>query len=522
MHKRLLYLILITTVLKELVWAAVIPLWHFPDEQSHVGQVAYLAEIGKAVPNDSSKNLTDEILQSEILLGTERDQFGINRFTYHPDYHIRYSISERGPYEEIIDSFAKRPDLRKMVKQESSKYPSFYYAYAANFYLLFSSSSLIMRVFIMRCMQIIFFVGTVYIAYLIGRVLFGGKSIYAASIPILVSFQPMFSFVGAGVNSDNAGNFIFSFYTYMLCVAIKRKFSALPIFLLAFTMVITMYFKPQFIIVIPMTLLVLIYGWRSILFNRSHLKQHSLVALILLGLLLIFIYLGNIGPFGVIIPFIYTFNPLSIFSYLTHYAASQIYHEVLPWYWGIYDWLGVTYPRPVHRIINWICLICICGFCLWSIQYRKKWPAFGIFFMVILTVLLGIGIYLYDWLSVTQTGIHLGVQGRYFFPSIVTHMVILIIGWSSIVPKKFSKFRKRWIIMLPVLMMILNFYALIFISDVYYDHSSLQQFLLEISQYKPLFFKGGYLAILFALYGISLVMLLVEYIRYGKTPQSTS
>src|SRR5688500_11506628 len=110
------YLLLIGVFLKQVAFAAVTPIWHTPDEQAHFAQVAFFAETGQMpyYPEDLNK----EILISERLLGTERDERGNNKFTFHPEYRIEYTDSLIGRYEEEIKNLPKKYRT-EFVKQEA-------------------------------------------------------------------------------------------------------------------------------------------------------------------------------------------------------------------------------------------------------------------------------------------------------------------------------------------------------------------------------------------------------------------
>src|SRR3989344_9090120 len=119
--KWLLVVILVNT----LVWSLFLPLWHTPDEQAHFGHVAYLAE-GGTLPMGRTNDLTQEIAISEQLLGTYRNKYGNNSFTYQPDYRLEYSDTFDGLYEQEIKTLAA--STRKEFKDpESPYYPHFFY-----------------------------------------------------------------------------------------------------------------------------------------------------------------------------------------------------------------------------------------------------------------------------------------------------------------------------------------------------------------------------------------------------------
>ena len=360
--KALLIILILSFIFKQLAWTAFVPMWHFPDEQAHFGQVAYIAEKGSTPPGDNSNNLTEEIRKSEELLGTERDFLGINKFTYHPEYRIEYAVTMLGKYEKEIIELSKDPLKREMVKREATRYPEAYYRLTAFIYKSFYQADLFQRVYLTRFAQLTFSLGTVILSYFIGRLLFQNSSLLSLSLAAFVSFQPMFSFVSAGINSDNIANFIFTLFLYLSVKLIKEKLNyKLPAIFFP-VMLLTVYQKPHFVLVIPLAVTVSIYVFR----------RHIFMLLMSAGFFsLAFYFLSAIKiiPLG-IAERIYNNGFLKNFpQYFMSYALPHLYREVMPWYWGVFDWLGITYPRIVHRIINWLVLVAIIGL-IWGILKR--------------------------------------------------------------------------------------------------------------------------------------------------------
>lgn len=518
----LLRVLLITFFVKQLVWSSLVPLWHFPDEQAHFGQIAFLAENGRQ-PFSEELDLTEEIRKSEELLGTERDILGINKFTYHPEYRIEYTDSYIGKYEKEIQELAKDQSKRNMVKSESSHYPPFYYQILSYIYRLNYNKDLISRVFIIRILQLLFSLGTVYVTWCIGKLLFPKTQFFAITLSMLVAFHPMFSFVSAGINSDNIANFVFTFYLLISLKLLKNSsevtgFKLLKLIIALFLIsLFAVYLKPQFILILLLTLLLLTY-----VVAQGYQKSRKITLLTISALWLATWGMGkllirqNIGPSAVYERVLANMNNLRQFiEYLRNYAFPHVYREVLPWYWGIYDWLGVTYPRTVHRIINWTILFSLIGFAVWVVKSIKerKWPFASILFLLLASGFLFLGIYLYDWLEWWQREIHLGVQGRYFFPVISSHMTILLLGWQALFPKKWH-LKEHGIKILGLLMVMLNFYGLYTVAKTYYDILPVSTFVIQVSQYKPWFFKGFWLVALWITYIIVILKFLIEYIRY--------
>jgi len=211
-------------------------------------------------------------------------------------------------------------------------------------------------------------------------------------------------------------------------------------------------------------------------------------------------------------------NLPSLIKFSWEYTIPHTIREVLPWYWGIYDWLGVTYPRIVHRIINRIIFVSSLGLllCIYKLVKNKMWRerrVQAIIFLAFISLLYFIAISFYDWMSWYTQKYQLGVQGRYFFPVISIHMLLLLIGWRALFPQKWRL--KLWgTLLLGLLMIFLNLYGLYTVAKTYYDLSSLSTFIIQASQYKPWFLKGIYLCILILIYFMTITVFLIKYILY--------
>ncbi len=524
MHKRFLFLILFLVFLKQIVFLSLVPIWHTPDEQSHFGQVAFLAEKGINPPYKEIKDLTEEIRKSEELLGTERDQMGINKFTYHPEFRIEYTESIFGKYEKEISDLALDLSSRAMVKHEASRYPSFYYSFIAFFYRLFYFHDLFIRVFFSRIVQTAFPVVTVYLTFLIAQIIFPNNNKLSLAAALLVGFHPMFSFVSAGVNSDNIANFIFTYYILIALRTLTGPYSLFRICILFSASIITSYFKPQFAVILPITFFIIIY--QSLRKKNTLEKKVLTIFFLTAGTLMIGYFLMNfdIGPNVVFYRLLRQFDLVSYLSYLKDYAIFQAYHEVMPWYWGVYNWLGVTYPRAVHRTINWIVLFCVLGFIRAFFLRFKVLPRRtkeGIIFLVGISAVLFFGIYLYDWLEFSQRNIHLGVQGRYFFPAISSQMTVLLFGFAGLILSK-EKFQLILVKIFSLSMILLNFFSLFIIARTYYDLWPISKFVVQVSQYKPWFFKGVCLVELWLFYVTLLIVFLIKYIKLSHEKKNLS
>lgn len=500
-------LFFLSIFLTGLLWVYLIPLWHTPDEQAHFGQVAYMVEKGSIQGTREIFDLTEEIYISEKLLGTARDKLGNNKFTFHPEYRIEYTPTIKGKYEKQIESLTKTEAKRNFVHAESSRYPVLYYIPATWIYRLFYDQNLFIRVFAVRFWSLFLYVLTIYITYKIGKLIFPNDKLSYFTLTILVAFQPMFIFSNIGVNSDSLGNFLFTTFLY-LCTKIFLNFKKRDLVLLFIVTALSIYTKPQFIVMLPL-LLILIPLVLVKIQNKTN--KISVIKGFLLGIGIIFVFINILQwPLVILNQFINNLHIPSLVRYSWEYTLSHTIREVLPWYWGIYDWLGVTYPRPVHRVINRVLMIAAVGLILAFINFirKKLWtkPPFQvILFHSIAFLFYFTAISFFDYLSWYTSKYSLGVQGRYFFPLISTQMLLILIGIRSVLPR-FLNLKILGTKLLGLSMIGLNIYALYFVASTYYDVSSLRSFILQASQYKPWFVKNGYFEICIILFLITLIL----------------
>ncbi len=495
-----------------LIWLIIVPIWHFPDEQSHFGQVAFIAEKSRN-PRGNELDLTEEIYVSEKLLGTTRDNLGNNKFTFHPEYRIEYTDSLIGKYEASIAALTKTSAKNIYVHQEAARYPQLYYIPASVIYKLFYPLDLFTRVFAVRFWSLVLFTITVYITYKIGTLLFPTDKLFAQVLTILVGFQPMMVFSNVGVNSDALGNMLFTLLIFLCLRLITIGISVRDLFSGFLTCILTVYAKPQFIIVIPILAIVLLFIVFRDVKNSGKFRYLVVIGFALAGALMTLYYL-RIGGIVLIDWIIAKFNFASFIKYTREYTLTHTASEVLPWYWGVYDWLGVTYPRSVHRIINRALTVSLIGFIYWLIcsfrkENRKKKEVQSIYFLILINLIFFGALAVYDWYSWYTTGYQLGVQGRYYFPLISTHMIILLIGWQSLFVW-IKKLKYLPFLFLEISMITLNFVALYTISVTYYSLSSFSVFISQVSQYKPWFVKGPVLIFIFILLLITLIKLIYQ------------
>ena len=480
--KLLLWLVLI----KSLAWALFIPLWHFPDEQAHFGHVAYLAE-GGTLPMGRTNDLNQEIAISEQRLGTYRNKYGNNSFTYQPDYRLEYTDSLEGLYEAEIKSLPL--STRKEFKDpESAYYPHFFYRVSGLIYKLFYNQDIFIRVFALRLFWLFGHVFMVWLAWLIGKEVFPKDPKAAVTVAVLTSFQPMLSFVAAGVTGDNLHNLLFTAVIYF-CLKLRRKLAWKNLLGLTLVMILGFINKPQFLIALGIVVPILFRRWKKILG--------------LIGLAAIWLYLSGKLPYFEIKADLAR-PDYTLWQHLV-YTAQHTFREVLPWYWGVFRWLSLTLPRWVNQVMMRILLIAGIGLAIKC--YRKKFDQ-GFWLIIWSAAVYFLALFFWDFQQVRNSGFPFGIQGRYYFPVIVPHMVLLVMGLRQIT-NYLLLITDYWFIAL-------NWIAFYWVTASYYDTSGFKTFIIQASQYKPDFAKGAWLAAVLFLYAILTLIFSIKLLKNEK------
>jgi len=478
--KKFLFLLLLAILFKEITWSLFVPLWHFPDEQAHFGHVAYLAEGGE-LPMGRGKDLTEEIALSEQLLGTYRNKYGNNQFTYHPEYRLEYTDNLTGKYETEITNIPLSA-RHNFTDAESAYYPNFFYRVSGLIYKLFYFQDIFIRVFAVRIFWLLAHLLMIWLAYLIGQIVFPKKRFLAIAIAVLTGFQPMLTFVASGVTNDNLHNLLFTAVIYF-CLKLNQKIRRFDLVGLALTLYLGFINKPQFWISLGIVIPVLCWRWRRFF------------VLIIAGLFLLYTQ-GKL-------PYFEISNNLARPDYTLWkhliYTANHTFREVLPWYWGVFRWLSLTLPRWVNQVMMRILLLAGIGLVI-KIFRRRFEPGFWIIAWSAIVYFLAL--FFWDWQHIRNAGFSFGIQGRYYFPVIVPHMVLLVIGIKALWSK----------LLLPLNLWFigLNWIAFYWVVASYYDTSSFKTFIIQASQYKPFFGKGWWLIIALGLYFIFSVIFSIQ------------
>ncbi|RJR30266.1 DUF2142 domain-containing protein [Candidatus Microgenomates bacterium] len=502
--KNILLVLIGLILLKQLLWISYIPVWQFPDEQAHFGQIQNVAEKNSFA---LTLNTSEEILTSEVLLKTKRDGFGNNSYTYHPKFNIEYTDSTNGLHEATIKNISVTA-RKKLVVNEATFYPPLYYQLGAVFYSLVYYQDLFTRIISVRFLNLLLFIGLVFATYLAAKVVFPDKRILVITLTLLVGFHPMLSFVASGVTSDNLFNLLFTIGLY-LSLKVLQQGLRLPLLVGMLIILILSYLtKPQVYILMFVYSFPLMYGF----LKKKTYKKEILFVTITAFILILVPLTRKLLTGNQFIPEIPNFQKVITsknISFVDHavFTLKHTYREVLPWYWGVFRWLSLTYPRVTHRLLNITTLVSILGLVVYVYDWIKHrrllvQPKYFLFLMFASMGYFA-ALLIYDYLFRLTYTFSFGIQGRYFFPVIVAHMTLLLLGILTIAQRlKVTEIVAK---LLGVGMIVLHIYAFLFVNSSYFGHLLSADYYLKASQYKPGFLKSPnleFILIAFLMYTI--------------------
>lgn len=509
--KHLIKLLLIATLFKGIISTLIVPLWEFPDEQAHFSQVSHYVEKGLKF---NYLDLSEEIYYSEVIMGTLRNDRGENKYTYHPDFKPTYSTSTIGPNEVTINNL----DISTrsyFVKRESARYPPLFYLTSSIGYLLTRSQNLIVRVFATRLVSVGITIASVYLTFLIGKQLFQKDRLAPIILASLVSFHPMFSFVSSGINNDNGSNLAGLAILFLSLKLLNTKLTKTWSLLASTTIGLGILIKPLIFPLIPALMIVILYEWKKS--ARSLKSQLTLLSPLIISAIIIAVpvFLIPLVKTGKL-PYIPGDNPLSTTYNLSFsdYIKPQLqmyYRETLPWYWGVFKWLGIVLPLNVIRTIKIVMIVSFFGVVKVFFSKKPKFKKSLLATLLTFTVIYIASLTIWDYQLVKSMGFSQGIQGRYFFPTIGAHMGLILVGLIALFPKKHNLKLQKSLALFAILLHSISLYTL---ANAYYSLATFQTLLIQMSQYKPWFFKSPYMLIWFGLYLASLILFAEKLVKY--------
>lgn len=440
-NHRLLVFLLLLTFLKGAVWATASPLFQAPDEQVHYASVQHFAEPKDFAPRShdfplektSLFDIKTQNLSPELRNYLEQTEFEQVRF--HPDKKMTF----------IPDSFwgsGEKNVLENRLSRFIERYPAWFTNYSPVYYTvcgflenIFSSRSIIDRVFIERLFSVFLTTLTVLFAYFVFREVHFGRTeaVLAAGI---VSFQPMFTFMGTAINVDAPLFFGFTvFFLGAVRILNRKKFILSLLLVLSGTAISILSKAPGYFLVPAVILLGMFYvaQRREMFFNLN--RRQKIISALSIGLFFVF---GLAIFWQITMKYFSSLKPLSFFyEYIIYQFSFPRLLDKSIFYWADFGWLDAPIDTRYIYIIWALLALSFVGIMKILIKRRENFT-YVLFFALIVA---GFGLMIHyinlsmlpiDDIGSTTTSIN--IQGRYFFPVIIAKMALIIFGLSALFP----------------------------------------------------------------------------------------
>lgn len=420
MKNKWLLLLLVLTFIKGTVWVILTPIFQVPDENVHWGMVQFVAEKLKIATKK------DIVTSAELSAVAQ-----IIRFNWVESHPVWHGFEENWVEKLNQISNQTKSEFVLQEKQGGHKLAPLYYWLGGSVYRLLFNQSFLVRFYASRFLSVILSLATVYLSFLTARVFF--KPNLSLAVAFMVAMQPMYSVISSAVTYDAGAVLAATVFIYLSLLFIKtKKTKWLWLSLLVSIIGITIKYQ----------LVALLAAWVFLL-NKKQLKY-------LLILPAAAVILWRLRPFQQL------FDTLPTFSDFTGYFTANwrsLWAEVFPWYWGVFGWLEKTMPLWVYRILKIITGLSLIG--LLRTKLNRQ-----VIYLIIVTFVLAMVIFINDFLIFAQRGSGFGVQGRYFIPAITADMILLVLGLSQLVKPKKEKMLVRFIIIGSIGLNLIGLYSL--------------------------------------------------------------
>lgn len=441
-------------------WALITPPFQTPDEPEHYAAAEYFAQTGGAVERVAeSRNLyaDDETIALE----------GLNTLTVIEQADVKSPWLESDEANWLKRSGSLPPPRRDNgggFHPATSSHSPAYYALVAPAYLAASGGDTFERLAAVRIASAMMGALTALCGFLLVGVLFPGRQALAVTGGFLVGIQPMFSFIGGGVNNDNAVNLLCAVAILLVVVALRKGLSwrlALGIGLavgLAPVMKGTGYSLYPPVVVAAVAYLV-----------QRH-RPHDFAAMALAAATCAAVFLGwrrlsesfdrpaftTPGGGAPGVSFGATSDPLGYLSwmwqnlvpvrlpFMTDFTLVKwpFYEIYIKEGFGAYGWYAIFFQEWVYLVVGAVLgVLVLSAFRLLWVRrdaLRRLWPEALFIGLIPVTVVFAVGAAYFTLVGLPLDGT--GEQGRYGFPAITAVAAIAVAGCLG-----FGERRSRWI-----------------------------------------------------------------------------
>lgn len=429
-----LWLFVLLSLVRGVLYSAVIPPWQGPDEPKQYEYIRLLYEKRRLVSQED----TSLPLQRAIIASMREYDFWSFGYSQVPAAAADSFRSMWWPADTELD----RPPLYGIL--------------GAAFYSLVAHQPIVIQLYILRLVSTLFGLLTICVAFLTVRELFPDDKLLSAGGLAFIVFLPMFTHINSSILNDSLASLVASAVIYLLLASLKRGFSNWRILGLVLLLLISLVTKRTTLFTVPLALLAMVIalGSKGRRFNWKAVAV-TIGILLALGSLSAWLWLSKPEQMRWILDNYYADSSFS--GYISALLSTDYFspefrtalwlslQSVFRKFWGGFGWLAV-YPSPVwYQIIGLVHLTALVGLIIYGVRIMQgarglaSWQKQGLLVLLAglggnLALLMGKGAIVDYWSR---------AQGRYLFPAIIPIAVLFTLGLREVIP---VRYHRAWLV----------------------------------------------------------------------------
>lgn len=402
-----------------LLYSVAVPIWEAHDETGHYPYVKYLVA-RRALPpiGGEISRWFDEAHQPPLyyLLGAAATFWIDTSDDLEPELNIyAFSGTGRGGFNLTVHSPAEDFPYRGTV----------------------------LAIHVVRLVSVLISTLTVWVTYLVGRLLFSERVEIALGGSAINAFSPLYLFIGGVVNNDILVALFSSLAFYFLAKNILGESSTYSLLALGAFLGLGLLSKNSALALAPLIVLGLgLKAARSKSF-RSFLVWNAGVFGVA-GLASGWWYLRNWLLYGKVLPDRAAANPItaSFSPFVSSLRTSSrldwfatLFQNTFRTFWGSFGWGNITFwDTWIYSVLAIFCLLALVGLALYAtgIPRGHRWLRLG---LLILLVLFTLALPLYRAIYFQDPYL---VPGRYLLPAVSAICLLLALGLAQLTPRRWS------------------------------------------------------------------------------------
>jgi 4-amino-4-deoxy-L-arabinose transferase-like glycosyltransferase len=404
--RRLLVFLVALTLVRGLLYVAVIPPWQSQDEEFHFAQARLLLPVA---PGESAEDWQRELLDS------------LKRFRFY----------ELGPGKIVPSDIPAR-----FSKLERNTPPYWLYALVD---LPWIRHNIILQLYVMRLVSVLILVGTTALVYLVARELFPNDTFIPIVASALLLFIPEHTHINTALNDGNLAEFAASLALYFLVRATVRGYSPTHVILILASTGLALWAKQTAYFLV----IVVAVAFASVLLRRYG-RNWRVWAGVLLGGTLAGWIIWQLGSIRNILLSLQEIgrvllnDPGTLDKFWIFWRGG--YHSL----WASPGWhVGVDYhwwDRPVLAVSG----AALVGL-LWlgvrsartGVLVSKQWLALG--WLALSLFLAVLQLMFINAFLLTLPNIVQGIHGRYAYAAALPFVILFAVGWRQLIPEAWHR-----------------------------------------------------------------------------------